>query len=905
MTKLRPDRDLQCYFFEPSAVAALSGASPSGFTVSGCWRQQFDWVVVEWNRDNVFEHPALRNLPDGDLSGLTLSYTERRTNCIPLDSTLYPTVDWPCLRIWADDDAEGNETIYYVPLVNYAESVEGKYGASSAVFELTGAVTENDYVELAWEAGDGTPAYDRHATYKIASGDTLATAAATLTAAINANTAATGMSALATGAAITLQYTAAAGANGNRVGAYGNVSGAQSEAWSPAWQTMSGGVSPAAWRVSLDFGNLMGNAGALDGPLVAVPTTNVRKLRWTWAAGQQLGAFARREFSVVVSDWTVSGANLGYQVAGYGSQRLEDLDAAVSYTGDWSAGGGNYSGGSIHWTTAPGASVACKYTCAQAHTLYLGTRRMDGAPAVTVQVDGAAPVTLALELAGEDALVRISLGPMAAGVEHTVTATHAGTSRETFYFDFLEAALPTPTLPSFPSKPDATLATDWDTLHSQAIPPERTAWLIDALGFRGRANHYAGCLWFYELARPGNVYASGTVRFAGTPAFQAITTVTLGGTEYDHLNLQADTAASVAKALELAINAGSTGVWASASGAALTIWARAMGKAGNAIALSAGPTSGAFTATASGTSLRGGVDGAWLTDLEASPRINRAARDWTAALLTALAGYGIRSTVAFSLELGNGDPSAAAGIAQRYPDGTACLLSTPSLQTNFGPQSTAFWAQVYLDMATVMEGAGVPAYLQFGEVQWWYFADHGGMPFYDAETTAAFQALYATAMHLFTDPSDDPGPWPRESAFLPGLIGTFCAAVRAAVRAVYPEALFEVLYPPQTNTGALTAVINFPSQDWTPANLACLKTEDFNQRDLNQARGWIALPGSKGFPASRAAHLVGCGDYTSPFYKEWRMAQAAGLGVVLWALDQFCLCGWNPQGEPGAQAQLV
>ena len=43
----------------------------NGFTVSGTWRQQFDWAVIEWNRDNVYEHPAFRNLPDGDLSGLT------------------------------------------------------------------------------------------------------------------------------------------------------------------------------------------------------------------------------------------------------------------------------------------------------------------------------------------------------------------------------------------------------------------------------------------------------------------------------------------------------------------------------------------------------------------------------------------------------------------------------------------------------------------------------------------------------------------------------------------------------------------------------------------------------------------------------------------------------------------
>ena len=98
LNKLTPDRDLQCFFFRPSGIAALSAASSSGFTVSGTWRQQFDWAVIEWNRDNVYEHPAFRYLPDGDLSGLALSYKETRTNCIPLDSTLFATVAWPSLR---------------------------------------------------------------------------------------------------------------------------------------------------------------------------------------------------------------------------------------------------------------------------------------------------------------------------------------------------------------------------------------------------------------------------------------------------------------------------------------------------------------------------------------------------------------------------------------------------------------------------------------------------------------------------------------------------------------------------------------------------------------------------------------------------------------------------------------
>ena len=70
----------------------------------------------------------------------------------------------------------------------------------------------------------------------------------------------------------------------------------------------------------------------------------------------------------------------------------------------------------------------------------------------------------------------------------------------------------------------------------------------------------------------------------------------------------------------------------------------------------------------------------------------------------ALDSYGIEVTVSFSTELGNGDPSTAAGIAQRYPDGSPCMVNTPALQTNFSPASLAYWQQVYLEMANLMVG---------------------------------------------------------------------------------------------------------------------------------------------------------------------------------------------------------
>ncbi len=364
LEKLRPDRDLQCYFYRPSAIAALSATSATGFTVSGTWRQQFDWAVIEWNRDDVFEHPALRPLPDGDLSGLTLSYEETRSNCIPLDSSLFATVDWPSLRIWADD-ASG-EKIYKIPLSNHATAVAGQYQPAAAQITLGGTITPGDYVGFAFQ--------DEHYTYQTRQDDTLVFALQQLVDAVQAFSPT--ISAALSGTTITLTYARPAGpnntgANGNRIGLYTYVSGAGTEQWDSTWRQFSGGASPTRWRIDLPFGSLV------DPMLGSVPTHSVRKLRWTYAADLQAGAFGRSEFQVVISNWTVTGSGRAYSVAGPGSRRIEDNAAGLQYSGDWTAPTGNFSGGTIRLTTMPSASVRCAYAASSNHELYLGTRLSD------------------------------------------------------------------------------------------------------------------------------------------------------------------------------------------------------------------------------------------------------------------------------------------------------------------------------------------------------------------------------------------------------------------------------------------------------------------------------------------------------------------------------------------------
>ena len=717
---------------------------------------------------------------------------------------------------------------------------------------------------------------------------------------------------MACGAAITLSLaTAAAGANGNRIGVYGNTystpPGTPTESWQPGWQLLTGGQSPSQWQVNLDLSSVSGLNDS--GVMVPVPMNSVRKMRWTWAADLQSGDFARTEFAVGVTNWTVTGSNRAYQVAGPGSWRVEDSDTAIAYTGEWASAIGNYSGGSISYATVPGASISYSYQSPQEHILNLGTRRFPTAAQLTVQVDQNPAQLLDMALPGEDILVRWELGSFSGGTQHTVTVTHSGTEGSPFYFDFLEIAIPTTNLRTFAPNSQTTLATDWDTLNSQALAPERTAWQIQSLGFTGRANHYAGALWFYELVCAGQQYATGTITFSGSSQFGTITQIALGPTVFKHVNLIGDTPNSLAQAFAMLINEGSTGVWAEAQEGVITITARTMGGAGNGLTLTADAGGSATLQIQTSGAMAGGVDGTWLTDMVTTPRINRAARDWSHSFLTALNGYGIEVTVSFSTELGNGDPSSAAAIAQCYPDGSPCFVNTPALQTNFSPASLAYWQQVYLDMANLMAAAGVPVYLQFGEIQWWYFCPptdpaagnwtpipNGGMPFYDTYTTTTFQSQYGRAMHVFTDPTNDLAPYPQESTFLPGLIGQHTAAIMAFVRQTYPNAQFEVLYPPDTNDAPLTSVINLPAAQWSAADLSCFKTENFTYTgdyDLNAAQTSIDLPMQLGFGPAESAHLVGIGNYMSPWAKEARLAQGMGLGsVVLFALDQMCLIGY-------------
>jgi len=210
---------------------------------------------------------------------------------------------------------------------------------------------------------------------------------------------------------------------------------------------------------------------------------------------------------------------------------------------------------------------------------------------------------------------------------------------------------------------------------------------------------------------------------------------------------------------------------------------------------------------------------------------------------------------------------------------------------------------VYEEMAAIQAAAGLTPYLQFGEVQWWYFPNDGlgtnfsGMPFYDAWNLATFASLYGHALATITVNTVDPAAYPDEAAYLPTVIGNFTTAIMSFVRSTQATCRFEVLYPTDVNQTAFNLAINYPAAAWTPAALTCLKTEAFGftfGRNLDLSWATLDFGNALGFTAAQRSHLVGVGDSTAAWLKEVRAAEGKRFeSVVLFAIDQFCLIGYD------------
>jgi hypothetical protein len=97
--KLQPHRTLSLQGFDDyGAAAALWGASETGFTISGVFRDMADFaVLVLFQKDDPFGHPLFSYLPDGDLTGLALDFDVTWQGIQSWESLKNAWTDWNAL----------------------------------------------------------------------------------------------------------------------------------------------------------------------------------------------------------------------------------------------------------------------------------------------------------------------------------------------------------------------------------------------------------------------------------------------------------------------------------------------------------------------------------------------------------------------------------------------------------------------------------------------------------------------------------------------------------------------------------------------------------------------------------------------------------------------------------------
>jgi hypothetical protein len=96
--KLQPHRTMHLQGFDDyGAAAALWGASDTGFTVSGVFRDMADFaVLVLLQKDDPFGH-LFSYLPDGDLSGIVLDFDVTWQGIQSWESLKNAWTDWNTL----------------------------------------------------------------------------------------------------------------------------------------------------------------------------------------------------------------------------------------------------------------------------------------------------------------------------------------------------------------------------------------------------------------------------------------------------------------------------------------------------------------------------------------------------------------------------------------------------------------------------------------------------------------------------------------------------------------------------------------------------------------------------------------------------------------------------------------
>lgn len=955
------------------ASASLHHATANSFKVSGVFRDPADFcVLIVHDADDFYEHPSIRYLPDNNFAGLTLTFDVHYSGLRTLDSPRFATIDWPYLDVIPTaakpvrlfDHAtlvSGNHlpaagqftivdnglkeydrlTVWYL---NFAfdyivPKVEASYnytpGNTGDVHTLTVAGVTYSYTQLAGDDGyviaqrladaagaspwvsavrtytqvDLRARKDDGASFVVSSsaspnsytmyGVGAATVATRLASQINSVDWATlkidmPISAHANGATLNLQAVRP-GVDGNAISLYAVAKNTRLTVSAPVAQ-FSGGSSDCTWRVSLDF--------------TALGIDTIRLAWLTFAPPVSSGAaFRDTEWEAAFTNWTLSGPDdrKKLQVAGPGSVRIEDNNAACVYSGTWNVENGFFSRGYAVRCTQKGDAVTVTYQCGSVHDLYLGTSLYKDRGGISVSLDGDTLTPYTCYLDNEPAVnTRLKIRSQVAAGKHTVTVT---STSGFFYFDFLEAVVPSDIPPPRAPRADLSPALDYSTDHTYKLSPQRLLWNFDQLGFAAPMNEYIGVFWWNQRKRVQAHIPSATCTFTGTFLTGDQIFLTIGGQSVGKTVFDNEDNTTFATHFAAFINTSFVGIWASASGNVLTLTAHSPTAAYSFdLSKSVEPKFGSTGDVVISGALTGGDPGRWEVDPAQSPALNRGAREWHADFYSECAARGRDVVSAASMELVY-PPS---GYAAKFPDGTEVATSVAfggltSSHCAFNSNVRAYQQQVFDHLAALQSAAGLKPHVQFGEFCWWYFPkQNSGMAFYDDETKSAAQAALGRPLHVFLTADDDPQLNPGDAAFLRDRLRGHIAQLVAALQASHPGMLFEVLFPYDVNYpsvvgihnlgGRLLNFINFPNE-WraqATSGFDFLKVEalDFGSatRSTDLARNAIEFPVHLGWPQAALRYLAPVFNGGCPWRQEYRMARQAGIPyVILWAFDHVSI----------------
>ncbi|HYO80937.1 MAG TPA: hypothetical protein VES20_06020 [Bryobacteraceae bacterium] len=688
---------------------------------------------------------------------------------------------------------------------------------------------------------------------------------------------------------------------------------------------LSGGASQGQWTIELDF--------------TALGIPQIRQMWLTFAPPLEVGAeLQTTEWKAEFTNWSLAGPETRrrLQVAGPGSVRIEDTDAWCNYAGAWQQVTGFYSEGMARRCTQ-GGSVTVKYACSSPHYLYIGTTLGRACGKVGVALDGGSPESLNCYL-DVDAPVntrRLLRTSQVAPGEHSVTIT-AGSGE--FYFDFIEAAIPSDVPDALPPNAHVSPALDYSTDHTYKLPPARVQWIFDRLGYAAPMNEYIGVFWWNQRKRRNAVMPEARITFNGPFAAGDALFLKIGKDEpgkpafaFGKSVFPADTPTTIARHFAQFLNSYSVAVWASAAGNVLTITSRSAGPAYRfPLSLTREPAADSAGKWTIEGSLENGNEGEWEVDPAQEPALNRGARDWHGDMFLECASRSREITVACSMELVN-PPQ---GFGAVYKDGKVVETDVgfgklKSTHCHFGTAMRDYQKAVFANIATLQKNAGLTPSIQFGEFLWWFFTNKtdanpgGGMAFYDADTAAAAQATLGRPLTGFAKPTDDPlVNGSADANFLRSRLHQHVSALSAHVRSLHADTRIEVLFPYDVNHpepagihklgGRLNRFINLPAE-WEQkgtSGLDRLKTEalDFGawSRNLDLARTAFLLPVELGWPKDSLRHLVPVFRPGYPWEKEVAMALGAGIPVVnFWAWDHICIYGLAVTSGMKGKAQFI